>query len=251
MKIKIFFLCFCVSSGLRATELSTLENRAACHPSDASALYNLGVGAFRAGDLNKAQAAFSTLKLWCAEKKIPKERCIEIFYNAGNTEYKLNNYQDALASFESVLAYDPAHENARQKRDFIKQLLEQKKQEQQQKQDQQNQQDQKKNEQNQDKQDQNKQDQQQDQKQQQDQQKQEQQKQNEQDQKQKQEQQGQQDQQKQEQAGRQHAEEDKKEPLTEKQKKLVELAERLDNQAQEQIVRQQAGMRTRGGQHEW
>ena len=264
MKLEIYFLFFVVSSSLSAVDLSTLEDRVAQHPSDARALYNLGVGAFKAGDLKKAEASFSTLKSWCAEKKITKKQCVDIFYNAGNTEYKLNDYQGALASFESVLTYDPVHENAREKRDFIKQLLEQKKQEQQDKQD---------------KKEDNKEQEKQDKKEQQDQQKQQDQKdqnnkkdgeqkqekqnqdQNKQQDKQQDKQDGKRDQQDKQgkQAAEQSAQEssqesggkEKKEPLTARQQQLVELAERLDNQAQEQIVRQQAGMRARGGQHDW
>lgn len=222
----IIFLLF--ATCLLATDLHVLEDRVAQNPSDVTSLYNLGVAAFKAGDLEKARASFSTLKPFCSTKKITPERSAEVFYNAGNTEFKLNDYPAALESFEAVLTYDPDNQKAREKRDYIKKLLEQQKQQQQEKQqDKQDQKDPGQDKQKQDK-DQNK-----------DQNK---------DQDKTGDQQGTSDQKDQEKAGEKTGEP----PVSESQKQLLELADKLDKQAQEQIIRQQAGMRARvRGQHEW
>lgn len=224
MKMSGVLLFFSLSCFAAEPDLQVLQDRVARNPSDPLALYNLGTAAFKAGDFKKAGACFSTLKPFCADKKISSNQSVQVYYNAGNTEFQLKDYQAALDSFEAVLTYDPAHQKAREKRDYIKQLLEQKKQDKQ-KQDQQKQ-DQKDSG--------DKQDQQQDQK--------------------KQEQSKQQDGQgdKQEQQNQQEQVPQKTDQQGDRQKELLALAEKLDNQAQEQLIRQQVGMRARGGgQHEW
>lgn len=201
----IFVLIVSMSCLAAEPDLQVLQDRLARDPSNPLALYNLGTAAFKAGDFKKAEACFSTLKPFCADKKISAEQSVQVYYNAGNTEFQLKDYQAALASFERVLTYDSNHQKAREKRDYIKQLLEQ------QKQDQKNQDQQK------------------------------------QDQKDSGDKQDKQEQQKQGQSKQQD-----QSPQGDRQKELLTLAEKLDNQAQEQLIRQQAGMRARGGgQHEW
>ncbi|MCL5436275.1 MAG: tetratricopeptide repeat protein [Candidatus Dependentiae bacterium] len=128
--VKRILLLLACAAPLHAAELRDLEQQVARNPADARALYRLGLAAFRANDFAKAHAAFTTLKGWCDEKRLPSDHCIRIFYNAGNTDYKRGEYREALADFEAVLARDPGHEKAREKRDFIKKLLEQEKQKQ-------------------------------------------------------------------------------------------------------------------------
>lgn len=252
--ISLFWLFFFVHI-FSASDLHKLEDQIARHPTDYKSLYNLGVASFKAGDFEKSQSCFSLLKQFCGEKIKTEDECVRIFYNAGNTEFKLKNYQDALTSFERVLNFQPTHEKARQKRDYIKRLLEQQQKEQSQQNEQadKNSDDDKNNKNNRD---QNKKDGSSN---------------------------GEKDDNKKPENKAEHNESEKQSKNNEdnhgrgnrssenadrknettqqsgecaekssEQQQLLALAERLDNQAQEQIIRQHTGMRTRtGGQHEW
>lgn len=285
MKKIIFFVGF-LPAYLSAASCADLENRIVRHPNDYNSLYNLGVAAFREGDVKKAYDAFICLTEPAKMKMLSKNESVQLFYNAGNAAFKLEKLEQALHLFQEVLARDPGHENARKKRDFIKKLLEKKEENKQQDDDQQKKNDQ-------DKKDQKQQDEKQqhgdqDQKKGDEQQQQKEQgrdkngsqnsPQNSEEQKNKEQQNQQQgeknEQKKNQQAEQSGADQDKdeqkkqngsanqsgnagqengaeKKELSGRQQQLLMLAEQLDKNVQRELVRQQTGMQRRGGDHEW
>jgi len=126
LKHMFFSLLFCVFGSIVCYDY---EQHVASHPDDYRALYNAGVTAFKENKLERAQECFDFLKSQDFSKNQTQGE--QIFYNAGNTEVKLQKYEDALASFKKVLTFNPDHELARKKIEHIKALLEQQKQEEQ------------------------------------------------------------------------------------------------------------------------
>lgn len=127
MKIYIFFIGIFLAVPLWGKTCAELEDLVVQHPDDYKALYNLGVSAFHEGDVKKAYDAFSCLTEPQRVSQLRKNEAIRLFYNAGNAAAKLEKWDKALHFFEEVLFRDPEHENARKKRDYIKKMLEQKK----------------------------------------------------------------------------------------------------------------------------
>src|SRR3989339_385835 len=132
---KIFFGLFLTSGFLQGSvdDIARLEARVARNPDDYISLFNVGVAAFKEGNLEKAGASFSCLKPVALRGDLGDEKAKQLFYNAGNTEMKRHLYKDAYESFDAVLRYDPANEKARQKRDLARKLLEKQQQQEKQK----------------------------------------------------------------------------------------------------------------------
>lgn len=113
------------------------EQQFARNPQNYAALYNAGVAAFKENKLERAKECFDALKP-LTDQQLDARRAEQLFYNAGNTEIKLKNYEDAVQSFEKVLSYNPNNEKAREKLAYAKRMLEEqekKEQEQQQNED--------------------------------------------------------------------------------------------------------------------
>lgn len=130
----LFVLYFFCSLTITATasDSTVYEQQVVEDPYNYRAVYNAGVAAFKENKLERAQSCFNLLKTYDYTQADLREHAVPIFYNAGNTEYQLQNYEDALKSFEKVLEYNPDHELARKKYEHIKKLLEQQKQQQEQ-----------------------------------------------------------------------------------------------------------------------
>lgn len=129
MTKKKLLLCLCLLSvQTGAATLEQYEHRVACNPDDYRALYNVGVEAFRADDMEKAKAAFDCLKPMCSKEQWGVSHSEKIHYNAGNTEVKMENFADAVESFEAVLQYNPENEIAQKKLAFAKEMLKQREQ---------------------------------------------------------------------------------------------------------------------------
>jgi tetratricopeptide (TPR) repeat protein len=137
MMKNIFFLGLIVTFVCQAS-VQRYEQQVASNPSDYRALYNVGVTAFKENDLEKAQMAFDCLKPMCQENAWNDQNAEQLFYNAGNTEVKLQDYAHAVESFEQVLKHNPDNELAQKKLEFAKKMLEEENK-QQEKQDQQDQ----------------------------------------------------------------------------------------------------------------
>ncbi|MCW1930234.1 MAG: tetratricopeptide repeat protein [Candidatus Kerfeldbacteria bacterium] len=130
-KAWVALFLFCISSAVVAREPSLVyEQQCARNPHDYAALYNAGVAAFKENKLERAQECFDALKKIGAAA-LDERQGEELFYNAGNTEIKLQKYAEAIESFKKVLTYNPHNEKAQQKLAHAQQMLQQKKQQEQ------------------------------------------------------------------------------------------------------------------------
>ena len=126
---KIIFFIIMLSVCGTTIVCQDYEQQVASDPDDYAALYNAGVTAFKQNQLEKAQRCFDVLKMRDFSKN--EREGEQVFYNAGNSEVKLKRYEEALASFEKVLAFNPHNDVARKKIEHIKALLQKQKQEEQ------------------------------------------------------------------------------------------------------------------------
>lgn len=147
MKKTVLLSLICFTWELAGVDsLVQYEQQFARDPGNYAALYNAGVTAFKTNNHKRAKECFDALKPLSEQNLFDAQRGEQLFYNAGNTEVKLQAYEDAVKSFEKVLTYNPDNEKARAKLEYAKQMLEQQKQQEQKPQDKQNQdQDQKNN----------------------------------------------------------------------------------------------------------
>lgn len=106
---------------------------------NADAAYNLGKVAYKKGQFSEAEVYF----VQAAEAAVEKQLQIQAFFDAGNARVKQEKWEDALKSYQEVVARDVHHQYAQEMIDQLKKLLEEKKQEQQQQQQQRDQQQQK------------------------------------------------------------------------------------------------------------
>ncbi|MEX2577969.1 MAG: VWA domain-containing protein [Verrucomicrobiales bacterium] len=119
-----------------------LENSSSATPSDPNApqaLYNAGTNAYRAGEYEQAEETLA-LSLGNTEDLSLQQKS---YYNLGNARYRLGErtvgenpeatigkWEEAVKSFEDALVLDPEDEDARFNRDFVKEKLEELKQQQ-------------------------------------------------------------------------------------------------------------------------
>ena len=94
--------------GARALERNAPEEAAATFEDPAWK----GIAQYRAGQYQKAEEAFSAVDT------------PEGHYNRGNAMAKLGRFEEALASYQTVLAQQPNHADARHNMEIIKKLLE-------------------------------------------------------------------------------------------------------------------------------
>ncbi|MFI5333210.1 MAG: tetratricopeptide repeat protein [Candidatus Babeliales bacterium] len=97
------------------------------HPHDPSVVYDAGVAAYKTGDYEQARAYFDhVISLPQASDQL-KERA---YFNAGNTQVALKQFEQAIKKYEQALSIDPHDEHARHNLEIVKKMLEQQKQEQ-------------------------------------------------------------------------------------------------------------------------
>jgi Ca-activated chloride channel family protein len=111
-------------------------------PQDPQLNFNLGDIDYRLKKYDEAEKAFKQ-----SLNSESSDRRKEALYNIGNTMFRKEKLEDALAYYEKALQIDPKYQKAQLNRDYVKKLLEQKKNEQQKQQDQKQQQQQKQDEQ--------------------------------------------------------------------------------------------------------
>ena len=128
--------------GYAADMLQLYEQRCANNPDDYRALYNAGVVAFKENKLARAKECFDGVKDIATRIELGAAQAEQLFYNAGNTEIKLQKYEDAVKSFSRVLEYNAHNEKAREKLAYAQKMLEEHKKEEQKKDQQQDQNDQ-------------------------------------------------------------------------------------------------------------
>lgn len=91
-------------------------------------LYDTGVAAYRLQEFDKAKAYFDqTTKNNVSSDQLKKQA----YFNLGNTEVALNNLQDAVNAYESVLKIDKDDEHTKHNLEKVRELLAQQQQQQQ------------------------------------------------------------------------------------------------------------------------
>lgn len=101
----------------------TIQSRASVHD-----LYNEATQAAAQKDVAKSFELFQSAAEHVHELS-PQKR-VELLYNLGNAAFALQKHEEALKAFEAVTECDSEHARAREKIEYLKKLLEQKKQEQ-------------------------------------------------------------------------------------------------------------------------
>jgi Ca-activated chloride channel family protein len=79
------------------------------HPKDVRYRYNRGCSAYQNSDYKGAMAAFSSVLRRIQDDQIR----FKAAYNLGNTAYKLNDFDLAIAHYRQALLYNPTSEDAR------------------------------------------------------------------------------------------------------------------------------------------
>lgn len=113
-----------VSAGRSGNHLEAqqlLQKAIISHPYDATVLYDAGVAEFKCGNYHNAFNYFDKAAS-CADQKILQE---EAFFNAGNAAAHLKKYDDALKSYDKILAENPDHKRARHNYEVVKKMKEQ------------------------------------------------------------------------------------------------------------------------------
>lgn len=92
-------------------------------PHDAQTLYDAGVVAYKQGKYQQAQAYFTNAakQSGSARHQVLLEKAL---FNQGNSNVKLNNLQQALTDYESVLKLNAQNEKARHNLEIVKKMLE-------------------------------------------------------------------------------------------------------------------------------
>src|SRR5581483_7420002 len=109
--------------------LHLMQQEVTHHPDDAQVLYDAGVAAYKQGHYQQAQAYFNNAAALSSQAYQPLLEQ-EALFNAGNSYVKLNQLEDAIKSYETLLARDQHHDKARHNLEVVKKMLEQQKQQQ-------------------------------------------------------------------------------------------------------------------------
>ena len=97
-------------------------------PDNPELLYDLGVSSYKNGDHEHALSYFSKA---AQSSKASQQLQEQALFNAGNTHVALKQLQEALESFEQVVARNPNNTKAAHNKEIVKKMLEEQKQQQQ------------------------------------------------------------------------------------------------------------------------
>jgi Ca-activated chloride channel family protein len=107
-----------------------LKKALADQPDRADILYDSGISAYKNAEFDKALAYFTK----AGDTSVaPQELREQAYFNAGNSQVQLKQLQEAIDSYDKVLALNPNHEKAKHNKEVVKKMLEQEKKEQEQK----------------------------------------------------------------------------------------------------------------------
>jgi Ca-activated chloride channel family protein len=94
-------------------------------PNNPDILYNIGNAYYKNGDYDAAQENYSQ-----ALSKAPDDLKARLLYNLGNNAYRQGNMQGAVKNYEAALKLAPNDRQAKENLAFVKQRMQQKKQQQ-------------------------------------------------------------------------------------------------------------------------
>ncbi len=98
-------------------------------PDKPEILYNVGNAYYKTGDFDAAMSHFK--EAMKTQDNRLKQKAI---YNLGNANYRKEKFEDAVKNYEDALKLDPNDSQAKQNLEFVKKIIEMKKQQQEQKQ---------------------------------------------------------------------------------------------------------------------
>ena len=88
-------------------------------PNNARVSYNLGIANYREGAMTQAMNSFQLASVTASSNSL-KEKA---FYNLGNSQFQLENYEAAVGSYEFALELDPNDEDAKHNLELAKKKL--------------------------------------------------------------------------------------------------------------------------------
>lgn len=94
-------------------------------PDRADILYDMGTHSYKNGAYDTALAYFNKAAKASNEQILQEQS----YFNAGNAHVALKQLQEAIDSYDKVLALNPKHERALHNKEIVKKMLEQQKQE--------------------------------------------------------------------------------------------------------------------------
>ena len=95
------------------------------NPDDPRILYNIGNAYYKVEDFDSAISNFE--EVLKSEDKTLREKAL---YNLGNANYRKGKYEDAVKNYQEAIKTDPKDVRAKQNLEFVKKVIEQKKEEQ-------------------------------------------------------------------------------------------------------------------------
>ena len=108
-------------SGDHAQAQKLLQKAIISSPHDAGLLFDAGVAEFKCGKHKSAAHYFEKAALYASDDLLQQEG----LFNAGNAFAHLKEYDNALQSYEKILAKNSAHERAKHNYELVKKLKEQ------------------------------------------------------------------------------------------------------------------------------
>lgn len=93
-------------------------------PDNARLNYNLGVANYREGSMTQALNSFQLASVQTEDKDLQEKA----FYNLGNSQFQLQDYESAITSYEFALEIYPDDEDAQHNLELAKKKLEEQKQ---------------------------------------------------------------------------------------------------------------------------
>ncbi len=98
-----------------------LKKALADHPENADILYDLGVSTFKNAEFDKALAYFTKSADTATAPQALREQA---YFNAGNAQVRLKQLEQAIESYDKVLALNPDHKKAKHNKEVVKKMLE-------------------------------------------------------------------------------------------------------------------------------
>ncbi len=78
-------------------------------PDEINLAGDIGTAAYRAGDYETAETAFKAVN----SQEISEKEQAKLFHNKGNSQFKQQNYNEAIESYKQALKLDPTNDSSR------------------------------------------------------------------------------------------------------------------------------------------
>jgi Ca-activated chloride channel homolog len=93
-------------------------------PNNSRLNYNLGIANYRLGSMEQAKNSFQLASIQTENKALKQKS----FYNLGNAQFMLQDYQSAIGSYEFALELDPDDEDAKHNLELARKKIEEQQQ---------------------------------------------------------------------------------------------------------------------------